>query len=122
MARKQQTGTVLKDQNDKSIVVGVSWLQRDRIYKKARRKITKFVVHDESNKATVGDRVLIEQSRPISKTKRWRLVDVLDRVEVWVRFNLRKSIVRLPWQVHQIQQDPRTSLNDSEGDKAESCR
>jgi small subunit ribosomal protein S17 len=82
LARKQQTGTVLKDQNDKSIVVGVSWLQRDRIYKKARRKITKFVVHDESNKATVGDRVLIEQSRPISKTKRWRLVDVLDRVEV----------------------------------------
>ena len=82
MARKQQTGTVLKDQNDKSNVVGVSWLQRDRIYKTARRKITKFVVHDESNQATVCDRVLIEQSRPISKTKRWRLVDVLDRVEV----------------------------------------
>ncbi len=82
MARKQQTGTVLKDQNDKSVVVGVSWLQRDRIYKKARRKITKFVVHDESNMATVGDRVLIEEGRPISKTKRWRLVSVLDRVEV----------------------------------------
>tara|TARA_Y100000588_G_scaffold270203_1_gene285698 strand:- start:1599 stop:1931 length:333 start_codon:yes stop_codon:yes gene_type:complete len=82
LARKQQTGTVLKDQNDKSIVVGVSWLQRDRIYKKARRQITKFVVHDESNKATVGDRVLIEESRPISKTKRWRLVDILDRVEL----------------------------------------
>ncbi len=82
MARKQQTGTVLKDQNDKSIVVGVSWLQRDRIYKKARRKITKFVVHDESNQATVGDRVLIEEGRPVSKTKRWRLVNILDRVEV----------------------------------------
>ena len=82
MARKQQTGTVLKDQNDKSVVVGVSWLQRDRIYKKARRKVTKFVVHDESNTATVGDRVLIEEGRPISKTKRWRLVSILDRVEV----------------------------------------
>ena len=82
MARKQQTGTVLKDQNDKSVIVGVSWLQRDRIYKKARRKITKFVVHDESNTATVGDRVLIEEGRPISKTKRWRLVSILDRVEV----------------------------------------
>ena len=82
MARKQQTGTVLKDQNDKSVVVGVSWLQRDRIYKKARRKITKFVVHDESNTATVGDRVLIEEGRPISKTKRWRLVSIIDRVEV----------------------------------------
>ena len=82
MARKQQTGTVLKDQNDKSVVVGVSWLQRDRIYKKARRKITKFVVHDESNTATVGDRVLIEEGRPISKTKRWRLVSIIDRVDV----------------------------------------
>jgi|TARA_B100001964_G_scaffold170716_1_gene187839 small subunit ribosomal protein S17 len=82
VARKQQTGTVLKDQNDKSVVVGVSWLQRDRIYKKARRKVTKFVVHDESNTATVGDRVLIEEGRPISKTKRWRLVSILDRVEV----------------------------------------
>ena len=82
MARKQQTGTVLKDKNDKSVIVGVSWLQRDRINKKARRKLTKFVVHDESNLATVGDRVLIEESRPISKTKRWRLVNILDKVDV----------------------------------------
>ncbi|MDE0592578.1 MAG: 30S ribosomal protein S17 [Dehalococcoidia bacterium] len=82
MARKQQTGTVLKDKNDKSVIVGVSWLQRDRIYKKARRKLTKFVVHDESNSASVGDRVLIEESRPISKTKRWRLVNILDKVDV----------------------------------------
>jgi small subunit ribosomal protein S17 len=82
LARKQQTGTVLKDKNDKSVIVGVSWLQRDRIYKKARRKLTKFVVHDESNLATVGDRVLIEESRPISKTKRWRLVNILDKVDV----------------------------------------
>ena len=81
MARKQQTGTVLKDKNDKSVIVGVSWLQRDRIYKKARRKLTKFVVHDENNSATVGDRVLIEESRPISKTKRWRLVNILDKVD-----------------------------------------
>ena len=82
MARKQQTGTVLKDMNDKSVVVGVSWLQRDRIYKKARRKLTKFVVHDEQNSATIGDRVLIEQARPLSKTKRWRVVEVLEKVDV----------------------------------------
>ncbi len=82
MARKQQTGTVLKDKNDKSVVVGVSWLQRDRIYKKARRMLTKFVVHDELNSATIGDRVLIEESRPISKTKRWRLVNIIDKVDV----------------------------------------
>lgn len=82
MARKQRTGTVLKDTNEKSVTVGVSWLQRDRIYKKARRKLTKFVVHDELNSATVGDRVLIEEARPLSKTKRWRLVEILEKVDV----------------------------------------
>lgn len=82
MARKQQTGTVLNDKNEKSVVVGVSWLQRDRIYKKARRRLTKFVVHDESNTATIGDRVLIESARPLSKTKRWRVVEILEKVDV----------------------------------------
>ncbi|MCH8229414.1 MAG: 30S ribosomal protein S17 [Chloroflexi bacterium] len=82
MARKQRTGTVLKDANEKSVVVGVSWSQRDRIYKKARRKLTKFVVHDEQNSATVGDRVLIEEARPFSRTKRWRLVEILEKVDI----------------------------------------
>ena len=82
MSRNQRTGTVLKDTNEKSVVVGVSWLQPDRIYKKARRKLTKFVVHDEQNSATVGDRVLIEESRPLSRSKRWRLVEILEKIDV----------------------------------------
>ena len=82
MARKRRTGTVLKDANEKSVAGGVSWSQRDRIYKKARRRLTKFVVHDEQNSATVGDRVLIEEARPLSKPKRWRLVEVLEKVDV----------------------------------------
>lgn len=82
MARRQRTGTVLKDKNDKSVTVGVSWLQPDRIYKKARRMQSKFVVHDEQNSATVGDRVLIEEARPTSKTKRWRLVSIIEKVDV----------------------------------------
>ena len=82
MARKQRTGTVLNDANEKSVVVGVTWLQSDRIYKKARRKQAKFVVHDEQNSATVGDRVLIEESRPVSRSKRWRLVEILKKVDV----------------------------------------
>ena len=82
MARKQRTGAVLKDTNEKSVVVGITWLQRDRIYKKARRKLTKFVVHDEQNSATVGDRVLIEESRPLSRSKRWRLVEILEKIDV----------------------------------------
>jgi small subunit ribosomal protein S17 len=82
LARKQRTGTVLKDTNEKSVIVGVSWLQRDRMYKKARRKMTKFVVHDEENSATLGDRVLIEEARPLSKSKRWRLVEILEKVDL----------------------------------------
>ena len=82
MARRQQVGTVLSDKNDKTIVVGVSWLQRDRIYKKSRRRLTKLVAHDEANLASIGDRVLIEESRPLSRTKRWRLVEIVQKVDV----------------------------------------
>ena len=79
MARKRRTGTVLKDKNDKTVLIGVSWLQPHKIYAKARRKLSKFVVHDEGNLATVGDRVLIEEVRPVSKTKRWRVIEILER-------------------------------------------
>jgi small subunit ribosomal protein S17 len=82
LARRQQLGTVLSDKNDKTIIVGVSWLQRDRVYKKSRRQLTKLVAHDEENLASVGDRVLIEESRPLSRTKRWRLVEVVQKVDV----------------------------------------
>jgi small subunit ribosomal protein S17 len=80
--RRRQEGTVLSDKNDQSIVVGVSWLQRDRIYKKNRRRMTRLVAHDPTNSASVGDRVLLEESRPISKTKRWRLVEIVQKVDV----------------------------------------
>ena len=79
--RRRQEGTVLSDKNDQSIVVGVSWLQRDRIYKN-RRRMTRLVAHDPTNSASVGDRVLLEESRPISKTKRWRLVEIVQKVDV----------------------------------------
>lgn len=80
--RKTRTGTVIRDKNDKTIVVAYSWSQRHRVYKRSRRRITKFVAHDEHNEASLGDRVLIEESRPLSKTKRWRLRQVLERVDV----------------------------------------
>ncbi len=76
--KKRFTGEVLRDKNDKTIVIGVVWLQRDRIYKKARRRLTRLVAHDEENKARIGDRVMIEETRPTSATKRWRLVEILD--------------------------------------------
>ena len=80
--RRRQFGTVLNDKNDQTIVVGVSWLQRHRLYKKNRRRLTRLVAHDPANKASIGDRVLLEESRPISRTKRWRLIEIVDKVDV----------------------------------------
>jgi len=80
--RRTQVGTVLSDKNDQTIIVGVTWLQRHRVYKKNRRRLTKLVAHDPSNSASIGDRVLLEESRPISRTKRWRLVEIVDKIDV----------------------------------------
>ena len=80
--RRRQFGTVLSDKNDQTIVVGVTWLQRHRIYKKNRRRLTRLIAHDQANVASVGDRVLLEESRPLSRTKRWRLVEIIEKIDV----------------------------------------
>ena len=77
--RKTKTGRVVSDKMDKTIVVSVERLARHRLYKRVIRLTTKFKAHDETNDAHVGDTVLIEESRPLSATKRWRLISVLAR-------------------------------------------
>jgi small subunit ribosomal protein S17 len=77
--RKTKTGRVVSDKMDKTIVVSVERLARHRLYKRVIRLTTKFKAHDELNEAHLGDTVLIEESRPLSATKRWRLVQVLAR-------------------------------------------
>ena len=77
--RKTKVGRVVSDKMDKTIVVSVERLARHRLYKRVIRLSTKFKVHDETNDAHVGDTVLIEESRPLSATKRWRLVSVIQR-------------------------------------------
>ena len=77
--RKTKTGRVVSDKMDKTIVVSVERLARHRLYKRVIRLSTKFKAHDETNDARIGDTVLIEESRPLSATKRWRLVSVLAR-------------------------------------------
>ena len=77
--RKTKTGRVVSDKMDKTIVVSVERLARHRLYKRVIRLTTKFKAHDETNDAHVGDTVLIEESRPLSATKRWRLVRVIAR-------------------------------------------
>ena len=77
--RKTKVGRVVSDKMDKTIVVSVERLARHPLYKRVVRLSTKFKAHDETNDAHVGDTVMIEESRPLSATKRWRLVRVLQR-------------------------------------------
>jgi small subunit ribosomal protein S17 len=75
--RKTKVGRVVSDRMDKTIVVSVERLARHRLYKRVIRLTTKFKAHDEANEAHIGDTVLIEESRPLSATKRWRLVRIV---------------------------------------------
>jgi len=77
--RKTKVGRVVSDKMDKTIVVSVERLTRHRLYKRVMKASTTFAAHDEGNEAKIGDTVLIEESRPLSATKRWRLVSVLSR-------------------------------------------
>jgi small subunit ribosomal protein S17 len=75
--RKTKVGRVVSDKMDKTIVVSVERMTRHPLYKRVIRLTSKFKAHDESNEAHVGDTVLIEESRPLSATKRWRLVSII---------------------------------------------
>jgi small subunit ribosomal protein S17 len=77
--RKTKVGRVVSDRMDKTIVVSVERLARHPLYKRVIRLSTKFKAHDEENDARIGDTVLIEESRPLSATKRWRLVSIVTR-------------------------------------------
>ena len=77
--RKTKVGRVVSDRMDKTIVVSVERLARHRLYKRVIRLTTRFKAHDEENEARIGDTVLIEEARPMSATKRWRLISVVQR-------------------------------------------
>jgi small subunit ribosomal protein S17 len=77
--RATQVGEVVSTKMDKTIVVSVERLSRHKLYKRVIRLTTKFKAHDEANEARLGDTVLIEESRPLSATKRWRLVRIVAR-------------------------------------------
>jgi small subunit ribosomal protein S17 len=77
--RRIKTGRVVSDKMDKTVVVSVERLRRHPIYKRVVRLSTKFKAHDEANSAQVGDTVRIEESRPLSAQKRWRVVEVVTR-------------------------------------------
>ncbi|HEX7365213.1 MAG TPA: 30S ribosomal protein S17 [Dehalococcoidia bacterium] len=80
--RKTRTGTVVSDKMDKTVVVVVQSLRRHKLYKKVIRHTSKFKVHDETNKCKVGDVVKIVETRPLSKEKNWRVIEIIGRREV----------------------------------------
>lgn len=75
--RKQKVGRVVSNKMDKTIVVAVDYLRPHPLYRKTVRTTHKFYAHDEENQCQIGDTVRIEETRPLSKLKRWRLVEVL---------------------------------------------
>ena len=79
--RKERIGVVTSDKMDKSIVVSVERKVKHPKYGKFVKKTKKFVAHDETNDCNIGDTVKIMETRPLSKTKNWRLVEVLEKVK-----------------------------------------
>lgn len=75
--RTQKTGRVVSDKMDKTVVVAVESLRKHRLYKHTVRVTTRFKAHDERNECRTGDTVRIEETRPLSKDKRWRVVQIL---------------------------------------------
>ena len=79
--RKERTGVVLSNKMEKSITVAVKWKEKHPIYGKFVNKTKKYHAHDENNECSIGDTVKIMETRPLSKTKRWRLVQIIERAK-----------------------------------------
>ncbi|WP_163708394.1 30S ribosomal protein S17 [Mangrovibacterium lignilyticum] len=79
--RKERVGVVVSDKMEKTIVVAVKMKEKHPIYGKFVNKTTKFYAHDEKQDSNVGDTVKIMETRPLSKSKRWRLVEILERAK-----------------------------------------
>lgn len=80
-ARKTRIGMVVSDKMDKTAVVAVERLIKHPVYKKYIKRTTKFKAHDQKNECHVGDVVKIIETRPLSKTKRWRVVEILEKAK-----------------------------------------
>ena len=80
-SRKERTGVVTSNKMDKSITVAIKWKEKHPIYGKFVSKTKKYHAHDENNECNIGDTVKIMETRPLSKTKRWRLVQIIERAK-----------------------------------------
>lgn len=79
--RKTRTGIVVSDRMDKTVVVAIEDFVRHSLYGKSVKRSKKFKAHDETNQCSVGDKVKIMETKPLSKDKRWRVVDIVEKVK-----------------------------------------
>ncbi len=79
MPKKLYTGKVVSDKMDKTVVVAVTRLAQHPVYKKIVKKVTKFKAHDEENRCKIGDKVSIIETRPLSKEKRWTVLEIIEK-------------------------------------------
>ena len=79
--RKTRTGTVVSNKMDKTVVVAVEAMVSHKLYGRTIRQTKKFKAHDEENSCNIGDRVKIKETRPLSKDKRWRVVEVVRKTK-----------------------------------------
>ena len=80
--RKVRTGAVVRTPQDKTAIVEMVWKQRHRLYRKQMRRVARFYVHDPESQCRLGDTVRIEETRPISKNKHWRLLSIVERKQI----------------------------------------
>ncbi|MEW6540928.1 MAG: 30S ribosomal protein S17 [Bacillota bacterium] len=81
-SRKVRTGRVVSDKMDKTVVVAVDTLVKHPLYGRTMRRTRKFMAHDENNECRIGDKVKIAETRPLSRHKRWRVAEVLERSQI----------------------------------------
>jgi small subunit ribosomal protein S17 len=80
--RKFRLGQVVSDKMDKTVVVAVETPKRHPLYKKTMKRVVKYKAHDEKNKCRAGDKVIIVETRPLSREKRWRVAEIVAKAEV----------------------------------------
>ena len=79
--RKERIGIVISNKMDKTIVVAIRERKLDKLYGKVVNRTKKLMAHDEENQCGIGDRVLVMETRPLSKNKRWRVVEILQKAD-----------------------------------------
>ena len=79
--RKEMIGTVVSNKMDKTVVIAVVQNEMDKTYGKIKKRTYKLKAHDENNECNIGDTVKVMETRPLSKDKRWRLVEIVERVK-----------------------------------------